>query len=296
MRLIQKAGSRIKTCIILLLILHIDNLIMSVYHRNGFDFLLSILSYSGMVILYFELWRGRRWPRILITLFCFLVIYLIGFLFIFKFHALSNWNVVSSHDRFMVIIYCAILLVYAVSFVFFIFYLFSKKGRIFLELQRRLTEKSRCISLLPVLILCVGLIVFLKINLSELTYAGMRKKVRSQTMKMSFQVLTSKLHDKESKHKSRSLEERILSTPINFTSNGDLFSKKRFLTDNGKILDPWGTPYRLTLKDDVLEVVSAGPNKTFGTWWIFNDDIHCKGAIPNISESQNREQKTKALP
>jgi len=42
------------------------------------------------------------------------------------------------------------------------------------------------------------------------------------------------------------------------------------LTPNGDLIDPWGTPYRITFdSDSKVHVISAGPDKVFGT----HDDV-----------------------
>ena len=45
-----------------------------------------------------------------------------------------------------------------------------------------------------------------------------------------------------------------------------LFTRPTDLNPNGEMIDPWGTPFRITFDpDSKVHVISAGPDKIFGT-------------------------------
>jgi hypothetical protein len=79
----------------------------------------------------------------------------------------------------------------------------------------------------------------------------------------------------------KALEEKIPSMRKAFSFRGKHWGG--FLYDHGKILDLWGTPYRLTLNEDILEVVSARPDKRFGDGGIFDDNLVNKWKMPDLN-------------
>jgi hypothetical protein len=291
----RKAIKRSKTILLVLsitlIVSYIPQFIKSYFHMDWISFFIHLSATIFFSLLLWAIWKGMGWAKYIMIIWELLTASVFTYMS-YELITPESLSVAQQHPVFALLLTLFILLALT-PIIIVVFLIFSKPLNIFFKLQAKKYQRklsSTYYIWINASLIYIALLIVFSVTY-ESSYDNLCNRVNDDYLVIIIAVASSELES--TPNDSETISKTIVKSFSFYNSieikGADI--KMALSVEGNKILDPWGTPYKFSKKENMLIMESAGPNKTFAPNFIYDDNI--TKSVQFISQNASDDEETK---